>query len=88
MSVKKCVLAPHTRVVYLGIVCDSDLCQFEVPGGKFAKLEAIIAGAIEAGMVTFAMLEKMAGKCTSMTVAVPAGRFACVSRSASFNARG
>ena len=72
MSIKTCALVSATPVVHLGIVCDSDLCQFEVPGDKLAKLQAIIAGALEAGMIMFAMSKKLAGKCTSMTVAVPA----------------
>ena len=59
-------------MVYLGIVCESDLCRFEVPDEKLAKLAAIITVALETGLITFAMLEKLAGKCTSMTVAAPA----------------
>ena len=72
MSAKKCALVSATQVVYVGIVCSSDLFQFEVPEDEFAKLEAIIRVALEAGMITFAMLERLAGKCTSMTVAVSA----------------
>ena len=52
MSVKK---LPTTHVVYLGIVCESDLCRFEVPDEKLAKLAAIITVALETGLITFAM---------------------------------
>ena len=72
MSVEKCVLNPTTSLVYLGIVCDSAKCRFEVPEDKLVKLETLITAAIDASSITFAELEKVAGKCTSMTVAVPA----------------
>ncbi|CAN0599232.1 unnamed protein product, partial [Laminaria digitata] len=39
---KKCVLRPTTRVVYLGIVCDSETCRFEVPEDKLERLETLI----------------------------------------------
>ena len=71
MSIDKCVLMPSTRLVFLGIVCDSLLRRFEVPEDKLDKLEAIISEAISTQCITFTMLEKLAGKCTSMTVAVP-----------------
>lgn len=74
LSVKKCVLEPTTRLVFLGITCDSQQCRFEVPPDKLDKLEAIISAAIASGTITFAVLEKLAGKCTSMSVAVPAAR--------------
>lgn len=72
MSLEKCVLTPTTRLVYLAIVCYSDKCRFEVPEDMLAKLEATLATAIESQSITFAMLQKLAGKCTSMSVAVPA----------------
>lgn len=61
-----------STAVYLGIVCTWVLCQFEVPEDKLAKLEAIIRAALEKSLIIFATLEKFAGKCASMTVAVPA----------------
>ena len=92
MSVKKYVLVPATRMVYLGIACHSDLRQFELPEDKLAKLQAINTVDLEAGMITFAMFEKLPAKCTSMTVAMPAATvctcFTCISRSASSKAGG
>ena len=43
-----------------------------VPEDKLSKSEAIITVDLEAGLMTFAMPERLAGKNTSMTVAVPA----------------
>ena len=72
MSTVKCELIPTTRLVFLGVVCDSALQRFEVPQDKLTKLEAILREAIRAKLISFSMLEKLAGKCTSMSVAVPA----------------
>lgn len=60
MSIPECVIVPTTRIVFLGVVCDSELRRFEVPD------------AISSQMISFAMSEKLAGKCTSMSVVVPA----------------
>ena len=40
--------------------------------GQLAKLKAIITVALKTGLITFTTIEKLAGKCTSTTVAVPA----------------
>ena len=72
MSVSKCVFEPTTRLVFLGVICDSDLQRFEDPPDKLVKLEAILKAAISAWSISFATLEKLAGKCTGMSVAVPA----------------
>lgn len=71
MSIPKCALTPTTRLVFLGIVCDTMLRRFEVPQVKLDKLEVILRKTASTGFITFAMLEKLAGKCTSMSVAVP-----------------
>lgn len=46
--------------------------KFIIPDSKLEKLEAIITGGLEKGVISFQTLEKMAGKCTSMSVACPA----------------
>ena len=71
MSIPKCVLEPTTRLVFLDIVCDTEACRFEVPEGKLLKLEEILTAAITSGWISFVDLERLAGKCTSMSVAVP-----------------
>ena len=42
-----------------------------MPEDKLRKLEAILRGAIDSRSISFGQLEKLAGKCTSMSVAVP-----------------
>ena len=71
ISISKCELTPSTRLVFLGIICDTAQCRFEAPADKLEKLEHIFIDAITSGAITFQMLEKLAGKCTSLSVAVP-----------------
>lgn len=47
MSIPKCTLEPTTRIVFLGIICDSAQCRFEVPADKLDKLEVIHRGRID-----------------------------------------
>ena len=71
ISLPKCEIDPTTRPVFLGIICDSVACRFEAPEDKLEKLEVILTEAVTSGAITFRMLEKLAGKCTSLSVAVP-----------------
>ena len=71
MILKKCTIWPSTRPIFLGIVCDTDRRRFEVPETKMRKLETLLKEAIQSRFITFYDLEKLAGKCTSMSVAVP-----------------
>lgn len=72
MSIDKCQLEATTSLVFLGVTCDSARQKFYIPEDKLAKLEAIISEALERRVISFHMLEKVAGKCTSMSVACPA----------------
>ena len=49
MSITKCVLEPTTRLVFLGIICDTGARRFEVPDGKLLKLEVILTAANTSG---------------------------------------
>ena len=71
MSAPKCVLTPTTQLVLLRVACDSVLKRFAVPQDKLDKLEAILEEALAQGWISLGMLAKVAGKCTSMSVAVP-----------------
>ena len=42
-----------------------------MPEDKLRKLEAILRDAIDSRSISFSQLEKLAGKCTSMSVAIP-----------------
>ena len=68
MSFPKCSLEPTTELVFLGVGCDMAQRRFYVPEDK---LEAILRNAIDSRSILFSQLEKLAGKCTSMSVAEP-----------------
>ena len=67
----KCSLKPTTDLVFLGIDCDTAQRRFYVPEDKLLKLEAIPREAIDSRSISFSQLEKLAGECTSLSVAVP-----------------
>ena len=69
---KKCIFEPVTRIVYLGIECDTKNQMFWVPEEKIRKLIALVEEILKKGISNFAQLEKVVGKCRSMSVAVPA----------------
>lgn len=71
ISLRECELRPTTRLAFLGIICDAEHVRFKVPEEKLLKLETILNDAISSGLISFHMLEKLVGKCTSLSVAVP-----------------
>ena len=71
MAFPKCSLEPTTDLVFLGVGCDTAQRRFYVPTDKLRKLEVFLRDAIDSRSVSFSQLEKLAGKCTSMSVAVP-----------------
>ena len=71
MAFPKCSLEPTIDLVFLGVGCDTAQRRFYVPEDKLRKLEAILRDAIDSRSISFSQLEKLAGMCTSMSVAVP-----------------
>ena len=71
MSIAKCALEPTTWLVFLGIIRGPEARRYEVPEGKLLKLEVLPTAAITNGWNSFVDLERLAGKCTSMSVTVP-----------------
>ena len=70
-ALPKCEIDPTTRLAFLGIIHDSVACRFEAPEDKLDRLEVILTAAVTSGAITFRMLEKLTGKCISLSVAVP-----------------
>ena len=52
------------------MVCDWDTATFRVPQDKLGKLPQLLREALAAGHMSFRMLQRIAGKCVSMTVAI------------------
>ena len=71
MSIAKCVLKPTTRLVVLGIICDTETHRFKILEDNLLNLEVILMAAITSGWTSFVDLERLARKCTSVSVAVP-----------------
>ena len=55
---------------YLGILCGSSTTSFRVPEDKLQKLHALIQAVLEQGSLTVQMLEKIADKRVSTSVAI------------------
>ena len=71
MAFLKCSLEPTTDLGFLGVGCDTAQRRFYLPEDKLRKLEAILRDANDSRTISFSQLEKLAGKCTGMSVAVP-----------------
>ena len=70
MYFSKCAQEPTINLKFLGIGCDTAQRRFYVAEDKLLKLEAILREVIDSQSISFSPLEKLAGKCTSMSVAV------------------
>ena len=70
LSDEKADLRPSRVQRYLGIICDSNTATFRVPEDKLRKLHALIQVVLSDGEVSGRILEKIAGKCVSMSVAI------------------
>lgn len=71
MSVNICTTQTTTRLIFLGSVCDTALRRFEVLESKQENLEALLENDVDDDWTSATNLEKLTGKCTSMSVAVP-----------------
>jgi len=60
-------------MIYLGIECDSLHSRFLVPEKRIEKYLPILEDFISRQWISFANLEKLAGKLVSLESAVPAG---------------
>ena len=70
LSISKCDLVPTQSLRYLGIMCDSGRAVFRIPSDKLRRLHDLIRQVLVEGMVPLSTLEKIAGKCMSMKVAI------------------
>ena len=67
LSVKKCDLRPKRIQRYLGMLRDSETAMFRVPTDKLGNLQSLLRTALEEGWLSFRTLERIAGKCMSLT---------------------
>ena len=70
-GLSKILTGTHNRRGLLGRRLRYGTTQIICAGGQTAELEAILQDAIDSLSISFSQLEKLAGKCTSMSVAIP-----------------
>lgn len=70
LSENKCVFKPTQVQRCLGIICDSREAVFRIPTGKLLKLQDLLRSALDGGSLDVGTLERIAGKCMSMPVAI------------------
>eukprot|EP00752_Nemacystus_decipiens_P013894 g12334.t1 len=73
LSAKKCDWRPTRVQKYLGILCDSGTATFRIPQEKLDVVHSLLTEALENRTVAFRTLQRIAGKVTSMTVAIRPG---------------
>ena len=62
MSLKKFTTRPSARLIFLGIVCETDRRILKVPETKLRKLETLLKEAIQRCFITFYGSETLVGK--------------------------
>ena len=70
LSDTKCDLKPSRIQRYLGILRDSSTTCFRIPDDKLRKLHTLISSELENGTIPVRVMEKIAGKCASMSVPI------------------
>ena len=76
LGLKKCVLAPTQRILYLGMLIDCTLQAFLIPEEKkerFASLRESIL--IHKSSIPLKSLQRLMGKCVSFSLAFPGAKF-------------
>ena len=76
LSLKKCVLAPTQRILYLGMLIDSTLQAFLIPEEKKEKFASLRQGIlIHKSLIPLNYLQRLMGKCISFSLACPGAKF-------------
>ena len=76
VGIPKCVLAPATRIQYLGLIVDSAAQAFRIPEDKklkFAQVQEQII--LLESTVSVKSLQRLMGKCISFSLAFPGAKF-------------
>ena len=67
-------IVPTKRLKFLGVLVDSALCRFFIPGEKIEILKELARAVRERDVASMRELASVAGKVISMSVAIPAAR--------------
>ncbi|KAK3084397.1 hypothetical protein FSP39_012877 [Pinctada imbricata] len=74
LNLNKCQLAPSKRVRYLGFIVDSEKQAYIVPDDKKVAFINLRESILSSSSVTLHTLQRFAGKCISLNLAVPAAK--------------
>ena len=74
IGLQKSSLIPSKVVKYLGFECDSSLQAFRILPSKKERFISLVKEILASGCVSLVSLQRLAGKCISMCLAVPGAR--------------
>ena len=74
IGLQKSILQPSQSVPYLGFQCDSRLQAFCLLSDKKHKFISLVEAILNSSHVSLTDLQRLAGKCISMSMAVPGAR--------------
>ena len=74
IGLQKSILQPSRSVPFLGFECDSRLQAFRLLPDKKQKFISLVEGILDSSHVSITVLQRLAGKCVSMAMAVPGAR--------------
>ena len=76
LGLKKCVLAPTQRILYLGMLIDSTLQAFLIPEEKKERFASLREGIlIRKSSIPLKSLQRLMGTCISFSLAFPGAKF-------------
>ena len=74
IGLQKSILQPSQSVPFLGFECDSRLQAFRLLPDKKQKFISLVEAILDSNQVSMTDLQRLAGKCMSMSMAVPGAR--------------
>ena len=74
IDLQKSILQPSQSVPHLGFDCDSRLQTFRLLPLKKQKFISLVEAILDSSHVSMTDLQRLAGKCLSMSIAVPGAR--------------
>lgn len=75
LSVHKSVLVPSTTLTFLGFIIDTKAQAFKLPEKKRESFKKLREAALKGSTIDLITLQRLSGKCSSMTVCIPGALF-------------
>lgn len=74
LNLDKCVFDPTQNLKFLGLICDSKKFAFTLPDDKRRSFCSLRDSILKSEVVDMKTLQRFAGKCISLILAVPTAR--------------